>query len=180
MNYQNLYRIEDFNSSIVEWDIRSANVSICREYGLLPDSTIDKIAQMHKSKRERSIGLIMQKDKDFCKALESKFDEAMKIFLEQNELDLDWDVLSVRKDAAFIINKEVKHPWVGKNIEFRPKGIYSHHIYIKPLDMYINNETIDIKGIGDELVKLHEDGMLNLIRLICKSMGSEDPKKEIN
>lgn len=185
MNYQNLYRIEDFNASIVEWDIKSANVSICREYNLLPTATIDAIASQHKSKRERSIGLLMLKDKDFSKALESKFDEVMKIFIEQNNLDLDWDILSIRKDAAFVINKEIKKPLVGEHILFRPKGVYSHHIYLKPpkikdLDIYINNDTIDVKGISDELIPLHQDGTLQLIRTICTCMGSSNPKKEIN
>lgn len=184
MNYQNPYRIEDFNCSIVEWDIRAANVSISREYGLLPDSILDKISAQHKSKREKSIGLIMRKNKEFCHALESKFDEVMKIFLEQNNLDLDWDVLSIRKDAAFVINKEIKHPTIGKHIEFRPKGVYSHHIYLKPpntkdLDIYIG-ETIDIKGISDDLLSLHENGMINFIKEICKCMGANDNKKSLN
>lgn len=180
MNYLNPYRIEDFNSSIVEWDVKSANVSLCREYGLLPNDLIDKISSMHKSKRERSIGLIMQKDHQFSKALESKFDEMMKEFIEQNDLDLDWDIISIRKDAAFIINKDIKKPLVGQHILFRPKGVYSHHLYLKPLDIYVNTETIDVKGIGDELLPLHENGILNLIRIVCNCMGSSDPKKEVN
>lgn len=184
MNYQNPYRIEDFNCSIVEWDIRSANVSISREYGLLSESTINKIASQHKSKRERSIGLIMRKNKEFSKALESKFDEVMQIFIEQNNLDVDWDILSIRKDAAFVINKEIKNPIVGKHIEFRPKGVYSHHVYLKPpkaqaLDIYVGN-TIDIKGIGDELLPLHENGMINFIKEICRCMGMDDEKKSLN
>lgn len=185
MNYQNLYRIDDFNASIVEWDIKSANVSICREYGLLPDDLIDKISAQHKSKREKSIGLLMLKHKDFAKELESKFDVVMQQFIEQNELDLEWDVLSIRKDAAFVINREIKNPLVGQHILFRPKGVYSHHIYLKPpkikdLDIYINNDTIDIKGISDELIPLHQDGILQLIRMICVCMGGSNPKKDIN
>lgn len=184
MNYQNPYRIEDFNASIVEWDIRSANVSICREYGLLPDSTLDKIAAQHKSKRERSIGLIMRKNRDFCNALEAKFDEVMQIFIDQNDLDIDWDIISIRKDAAFVINKEIKKPMVGKHIEFRPKGVYSHHIYLKApkatnIDIYVGN-TIDIKGIGDELLPLHENGIINFINEICKCVGKNDNKKSLN
>ena len=184
MNYQNPYRIEDFNCSIVEWDIRAANVSISREFGLLPESVIDRIASQHKSKRERSIGLIMRKNKEFTKALEDKFDEVMQIFLEQNNLDIDWDVLSIRRDAAFVINKEIKKPFVGKHIEFRPKGVYSHHIYLKAhkakdLDIYVGND-IDIKGISDELLPLHKDGMINFIKEICKCMGVDDNKKSLN
>ena len=88
MNYQNKYRIEDFNASIVEWDIKSANTSICREYGLLPESIIDKIEAMHKAKREKQIGLLMRKDKVFTKKLEECFDIVMKVFIAQNDLDM--------------------------------------------------------------------------------------------
>jgi len=186
MNYQNKYRLEDFNVSIIEWDIKSANTSICREFHLLPESTINRIESMHKSKREVKIGLLMKKDKDFSKALESKFDIVMNKFIEQNELDLDWDILSIRKDAAFIINKEINKPLVGTNILFRPKGVYSHHIYLKPdkgkdLDIYVSNDDkIDIKGIGDELIQLHENGIISLIKIICNCMGSANPLKDIN
>lgn len=185
MNYQNKYRIEDFNASIIEWDIKSANTSICREYNLLPASLIDKIEGMHKSKREKQIGLIMRKDKDFAKKLEECFDIVMQEFIDQNGLDLDWDIISIRRDAAFVINKEIKKPLVGKHVLFRPKGIYSHHIYLKPpkgkdLDIYVNNDVVDIKGIDDELLKFHEEGMISLIRMICTSMGSSNPSKEIN
>lgn len=185
MNYQNKFRLEDFNSSIVEWDIKSANTSICREYGLLPASLIDKIEGMHKSKREKEIGLIMRKDKDFTKKLEESFDIVMQQFIDQNELDIDWDIISIRRDAAFVINKEIKKPLVGNHVLFRPKGVYSHHIYLKPpkgkdLDIYVNSDIVDIKGIDDELLPLHKDGMIEFIKLICVSMGSANPDKEVN
>lgn len=180
MNYQNTYRLDDWNSSIIEWDMKSANTSICKEYGLLPLETIRRIESMHKSKRERAIGLIGQKDKEFMKALESKFDEVMKIFIEQNDLDLDWDVISIRKDAAFIINREVHYPKVGKYIVFRQKGIYSHHLYLNPYDIYINSDTIDVKGINDKILPLHENGILSLLRMIAICEGSTEPKKQLN
>lgn len=185
MNYQNTYRISDFNASIDEWDIRAANVSISREYNLLPAKILEKIENEHKYKRERSVGMLMLKDKDFAKALESKFDEVMQIFILQNQLEVDWDILSIRKDAAFVINRDIKYPFVGKNIEFRKKNHYLHHIYLKPkhgkdLDIYVNNDIIDVKGINDDLLPLHEEGIIDLIKLICKCHYSKNPKAEIN
>ena len=79
----------------------------------------------------------------------------------------------------------IKYPFVGKNIEFRKKNHYTHHIYLKPkqgkdLDIYVNDDIVDIKGISDDLLPLHEEGMIELIKLICKCHYSKNPKSEIN
>lgn len=160
--------------------MKAANISICKEYNLLPPTTISKIEVLHKSKRERSIGLISQKDKVFARALEDKFNEVVKIFIENNNLDMDWDILGVRKDAVFVINREIKFPSIGENIIFRPKGRYLHHIYLNPYDIYINLDKIDVKGIDDNFLPLHENGILSLLRIISNCMGSDNPKRDIN
>lgn len=160
--------------------MKSANISICEEYGLLSQSKIDKIKAMPKARRERAIGMLELKDRIFMKNLESKFDEVVAEFIKQNELELDWDILSIRKDAIFVINRTIKKERIGKHIVFRPKGKYSHHMYINPYDIYINSDTIDIKGINDEKIILHENGILSLIRMICKCQGEPNPKKSLN
>ena len=54
-----------FNTKIIEYDLKSANTSLCREYNLLPIKQIEEIESMKKDKRVVTIGKLMRKDKVF-------------------------------------------------------------------------------------------------------------------
>lgn len=150
------------NSTIVEYDIRSANTSILEYYHMLPQKIIDDINKYPKEKREVAIGLILQKDKELSKELEKKFTEVMMRFINDNNLDIDFDVLCIKKDAAFIINKTPMITTYGP-IEFRPKGKYHTFLLVGSFEFYVNDEDVVVKGLQKQ-AHLHKDGILSLIK----------------
>lgn len=172
MQFINRDRPFIINSEIIEWDIKSANLSIIKEYSLLDEAKIRKIETLGKKDRVVFVGKEMRADKNFGKELEKLFDVVVNEFMDNNDLDIDYDIISVKKDAVYVVNKDIKHPSIGNHINFVPKSKYRAFLYIKPFEFYFTNSDINVKGLNDSLAKLHEKGMLVLLRdivQICES-----------
>lgn len=188
MQLINTIRSFEINSVIVEWDIRSAGINIIQEYKLLPEDKIKALLKLPKKKMNIAVGEIGRKDKDFAKELENKFNEVTHLFINENSLDIDYDIVSVKRDAIFVINKEIVNSRFGEYIEFIPKNRYSRYLYLKPYEFYVTPEgTIDIKGISSDkelrenFINKHKDGILNLIlELIYVAEGSNLDREKIN
>jgi len=186
MQYLNSSRLFEINSDIIEWDIKSAGMSIIQEYKMISQTKINKLLKLPKDTMNISVGLIGQKDKVFARDLEENFNTVIKLFMEQNNLDIDYDVISVKRDAVFTINREIKKDSIGEFITFIPKNRYHAYIYIKPFEFYLKrNKFPDIKGLsGDKetrnyLLSLHENGILNLIQelvQICETTNMDARK----
>ena len=175
INSLNVSRSFEVNASIIEWDIKRAGLNIIREFHLLPDDKIKELEKLPKSECDIKIGKMQIKDREFSKSLEQKFTDVMKEFMEVNNIDEDFDVLSIKKDACFIINKKVHVSEFGKYIKFVPKNTYHAYVYVKPYEMYFKRDgEIDIKGlVGDKttrnnLIELHKDGILNFIEYVIQ------------
>lgn len=179
MNYLNTGRQLELNSEIIEWDIKSAGISLCTEFGLIPEKELEYLRSVPKKKCDILIGLRSKEDKIFAKQLESKFNEAVNIFIELNNLDKDYDILAIKRDAVFVINHPISINQISNNIKFVDKNIYHAYLYLKPLELYFKrNGEIDIKhfiGNVDErnrILSLHKDGMMNLFHSfidLCES-----------
>lgn len=150
--------------SIVEWDMKSANLSLIRYYHLAQQSTIERIEKMDKVHRQIYVGKMCQKSVDFTQALEKAFDDIIELFLTSNELDRDQDVISIRKDAVFVRNRHVDHSTFGDVVNFRPKGQYSGYLRLPKYEFYHAQDRIDVKGLTDDLLPLHRAGVLQFIQ----------------
>lgn len=162
MFYTNKDRVFGVNSEIVEWDIKSANLSLIKEYELLSNDKIEKIEEMDKKERVIYVGKQMRKDKVFSKKLESLFDTVVNDFIEINSLDKGYDIVSIKRDAVYVVNKEIKYSNLGKHITFLPKNNYSAFLFLNQYEFYKGNK-FDVKGMSDELLPLHENGMICFI-----------------
>ena len=107
MQGNNKLKVFEIDSEIVVWDIKTANLSICSEYKLLTEKQIRQIESMPKDKRVRTVGLLERSSKKFAKALEEHFDIVVNQFIEQNGLNKDQDIICIKKDAVFVINKNI-------------------------------------------------------------------------
>lgn len=177
INLLNTSRPFEVNSRIIEWDMKRAGPSIIKELGLLPKDEIEKIELLPKMDCDIAIGKKQIKDKEFGRALEQAFTDIMNQFIDDNGIDRDLDIISIKKDACFVINKAIKYDRFGKYIRFIPKNEYHAFMYITPtmvpgsgMEFYFKrNGELDIKGlVGDKnvrkkIVKLHENGMINLL-----------------
>jgi len=182
MFYTNINRNFIVNADITEWDIHSANISLIKTFKLLSEDKIHKIEDLNKKDRVIKVGLEMQKDKNFSKQLESHFNDVIKEFIESNNLDQDYDITSIKRDAAFVVNRKITKHQFGKYIDFLPKNHYHAYLYIKPYEFYFGkNNNIDIKGLRDEIYSLHQNGILTLLNdIVLIAEESNMNTKKIN
>lgn len=148
MNYINDGLPLLLNSQIIEYDIQSGNTSIMRRYGLLPATQLDEIDRMPKKERNITVGLLQKGNKGLAKALEEGFNKTVLDFLEANGLDIDVDVLAIRKDAVFVINRPVTKTRMDDHVLFRQKGVYHAVLQIGPkLEFYFpQNGPTEVKN----------------------------------
>jgi hypothetical protein len=160
------------NSQITEYDIKSGNTSIMHTYHLMPEETIRELEALEKDQRLIRVGLLMRENKEFSKALEASFNDAVNRFIDANDLDRDVDILAIRRDAVFVVNRPIRQTQFGEHLKFRPKNEYHAALQIGPrLEFYFKrNGQIDIKNFvqedkdfGHALVKL-KPGMLSFLQ----------------
>lgn len=164
-----------FNRNIIEYDIKQAGFSITKEYELLPASKIQKLEKVGEADVKVRLGILQRDNKSFRDALSEGFQTARREFFTQNALEAD-DIISIKKDAIFT-TRECKKEMVGKYIHFRPKHQYTSYMKVgkRKMELYHHADgTIDVKGISDDLVPLHEDGMLQFFRDFIRRMESGD------
>ena len=155
-----------YNSSIIEYDIRHANINVSKYYNLFADTKyLDVLDALPKKEREVKFGLLLRENPEYSKSLEEAFNNIVKEFMEVNNLDIDNDIISIKKDAVFVINHKVKTTAFGP-VEFVKKNKYHAYINFGRLEFYIGDET-DVKGIGENY-KLHKDGIIFLIEEVIR------------
>ena len=175
------------NSMITEFDIEHGNTSIMKEYGLAPQQTIDELNKLSKDERNRRVGLLQRDDKQFAAQLEAGFNNAVERFCTLNNLDTEVDVLAIRRDAVFVVNKPVTICDISESIRFRPKKSYHAYLQIGPRwEFYFHKDgTVDIKNFVQEkndttgcLAKL-EAGPISMLREfvdVCESTNMDKRK----
>ena len=155
-----------FNSSIIEYDIRHANINVSKYYKLFDDiAYLDRLDAMPKKDREVKFGLLLRETTGYSKALEEAFNNIVKEFMEANNLDIDNDIISIKKDAVFVINHKVNTTTFGP-VEFVQKNKYHAYLNLGRIEFYIGDKT-DVKGIGENY-KLHRDGIIRLIEEVIR------------
>lgn len=157
--------------TIIEYDLKSANTSLCSEYHLLPQDQIEKISALPRSKRVVKIGKLCRKNKEFNEGLKKAFVDIRRRFFEANNIQ-DEDILAIKKDAIFCLRK-CRINEFGPCL-FRPKNVYSSYLYLPPLELYYkgsylpSKELLAVKGISDETLHLHEDYMLTFFKQLFR------------
>lgn len=152
-----------FNCEIREYDLKAADMSLMKQFKLVSAETIASLEKMDNQARHVRTGM-MQKDKKFAKVLVEAFKEARRMFFEANDIETS-DVLSIKKDAIFIINKDCVHHTFGA-LDFRIKNRYLGYMNLNRLELYFtdSNTPLDVKGLGKEAPEKHKDYLLDFIR----------------
>lgn len=149
------------STEIIEYDMVSAGLNICKEYKLLPENEIEELFQLPKNIRVVRLGLLQKERKSLVKDINEGFKKARQMFFEANNLKED-DVLSIKKDAIFV-TKRCREREFG-NIRFEPKNTYTSYYRLNNMEFYFNNRTgIDVKGIQNDLLELHKEYMLKFL-----------------
>ncbi len=174
---------------LIEYDMREGGWSIILKDHLLPDYIIRRFAKMSKEDRHKAIGNLANSYKrqyaNVPKDLIERFRHYRILFGEVNELTDD-DIFYVRKDAI-CVKKYCYHTAIDELIEFRERNVWNSYMRIVPQykeDKQFNPEPIefywkesghvDVKGVSDDALAAHEDGMLRVISTFMKHLYNLD------
>jgi hypothetical protein len=147
------------NVKIYEYDMKSGGFSILKHKGFFSESEIEELNAMDKLSRNIYIGKKLAKHPEWNKTLIEGFKEVIKTLFETYNIDEKY-VLSIKKDAIFLLNinlgKRIKTDYVN----FELKNTYTSYYYLNNVEFYYNKNKIDVKGISDSIVEKHKDFFL--------------------
>ena len=152
---------------IIEYDMKSANISVLMENKVITDNQYSYLANLPKVLREKEVGLMERKDPSIYTSIATGIKEAKIEFAGFNKL-VPEQILRVANDAVYVNTvTDLKFTKFGDYIEFRPKNEYN--VFCKLGSVIIlcrfdpdGNIHIDIKGIGKNDV-YHREYMIYTI-----------------
>lgn len=154
------------NVFIYEVDIEKANINILYSKGLITKDIYDYLYNSERMVRQVYIGKL-QRDVKYTKALQQGIIEAKAQLFQANDIK-DFEVLSIKNDAVFLINRIPSIRDFGL-IHFIPKNVYTSFYTVGNLEMYYyynsisKEEKLDIKGLGDSVIETHRDYMYQFL-----------------
>ena len=158
------------NVSIVEYDIKSAGFSVIKEKKLLPEKVITKLEGMKKEDRNIAIGKYQKNIPTLSKEIVDTLSEVRQAFVQYNDIKPE-EILSIKNDAIFLINKKPKYLKFGENFIFRPKDSFTSYIYLNDLEVFYSS-------IDKKLVVKNFKSMRNAVIEYGESADEFDPNKE--
>lgn len=135
------------NTKITEYDIKSAGFNIIREFNLVNEETLNHLCSLEKIERTIQIGKLMRANQELNVELTKKFAEVRKMFVVANNIQEE-DILSIKKDAIFLIQKQPKILKFGTYLEFVPKNVYTSFIFLNGMEFYYDSyhKKLDVKN----------------------------------
>lgn len=162
------------NTPITEYDMSNAGINILLTHGKFTKEFVDYLNTLDKLTKNITVGKILQEHPDWNKLMMEEFIKIRGEFMYLNNLE-DSDILSIKKDAIFVINKKPKILQVHENYIFREKGVYDTYLNVRNKEFYINIEkgTYDVKGFSKKVVDIQEDCFIDFI-ITCTLLDKED------
>lgn len=165
------------SSYISEYDIAKANIHILYEKGVINQEQFNYLYNSDRMTRQITIGNMIKNNKNIYTILQNGIIEAKKKLFIANEIE-DIDVLSIKNDAVFIIDKAPVYTKFGI-VEFKKKNVYTSYYNLNNIELYYhyscegNKEYYSIKGINDDKLMLHQNSFLELLLVVCETVESE-------
>lgn len=162
------------NTFIYEYDLSKANISTLLAQGIINKNKYDELYYANRDERQITIGLMIRENKDVGNAIKNGIRDAKRMLFDANNIE-DWEVLTIKNDAVFIIGRELEYTEF-EHYKFVKKNIYTIFLQLNEYEIYyydrfdLNGEldiNIDVKGLNDNLLPLHEHGILELICYVC-------------
>lgn len=166
-----------FSRYIREYDIQKANISILYSKGLIDRATYERLLISSREDRQIEIGLMIKYDKKISDELKKGIIEAKKMLFEANNL-LDSDILCIKNDAVFVIDKMLKYTDFGL-IKFVLKNEFTSYMSLDngKIECYYFHDRInetelyEVKGLGNSYI-YHDEYMSDWIRFIFYEIES--------
>ena len=170
--------------NIYEYDIQKANINVLYHEGVISKEYYEKLLVMDRMDRQIEIGYLQRNNPDATDKLSAGIMFFRNKFMEVNGL-LPNDILAIKNDAIFVIDKIPKYTDFD-NIHFIRKNMYSSFVKLINLEVYFKSDVIngytiiDVKGISDDKLPLHEKGMISIIAEILFLVESGDLQSAIS
>ena len=163
------------NQFITEYDIRKANINVLFAKKIITAEEYGKLFVADREYRQIWIGNLLKRKQGASEILKRGIIEAKEKLFKANNIQ-DADVLCIKNDAVFIVNRQLSKT-VFDNIEFVKKNMYTSYYRIKvdtlkELFYYCNiindTEYLHVKGMKDDVLKLHDNYFLDFLKtLFC-------------
>jgi len=152
------------NTPIVEYDMKNAGLNILFHNDIISEDDYNSLNAMGKE-RHVVVGKFLAKNKDVNNFLIEEFVRIRKEFFELNEIRDD-DVLSIKKDALYLINKTPKNLQLNDHYIFRPKSSFSSFININNKEHYYNSfdNNLETKGYSNEVKEHHSKYLFGFLK----------------
>ena len=144
------------NTFIYELDIQKANINVLYSKKVISKDIYDFLKNSERMVRQVYVGKL-QKNPDVVNALKQGIIEAKKMLFEANQIQ-DYEVLSIKNDAVFIIGRLPQIRQFGL-INFIPKNVYTGFYKVLNYEFYYyynklnKEEVLHVKGIGKSIEK---------------------------
>lgn len=170
-NYISPYIASIKNVSITEWDIKSAGLSVLKFKKLLPDELLEELTNMDKHERTVKEGLLQKQRPKLAEEIIETLSQARQAFVLINSIKPE-NILSIKKDALFLINENPKNNIIKEYFNFRKKSVYTSYILLGDKKEFYYNSNInilDIKGFNNEGSEKQQEYLWRDIKNLLKS-----------
>lgn len=157
------------DSTIREFDISKANISILRDANVLSEEEYQYLLFAPRMERQIYIGKLQGSNTDITNILKSGIANAKRIFMESNNIQ-DSEILYIRNDAIAIIgNRYISNLAITNRVSFRESARYSSFYKFNAIDMLYyydpvtHAESFDVKGLGESATNIHKPYMIDFI-----------------
>lgn len=155
------------NTFIYEVDIQKANINVLYSKGIINKDTYDFLYNTERMRRQIYVGKL-QKDPKVSKILKQGILEAKQLLFQANNIQ-DYEVLSIKNDAVFLIGRL---PSIRQFdlINFVHKNTYTGFYKVLNYEFYYyynsinSNEYLHVKGLGDESLNKHIDYFYSFLK----------------
>lgn len=152
---------------ITEYDLPAAAPSLIASTG----SMVNSLSTMDKYSRSVRLGKAQQGNTDMAKELLQSYKNARVKFLEDNHLTRS-DVLSVKRDAVFIIGDKAINGTVSGKLKFVPKNTYISYLNLDGKEFFLkSNGDLVVKGYNDEVVKTQKNRLFSMVKDVMNMRG---------
>jgi hypothetical protein len=174
-NYLNKNILYLKNTEITEYDITSAGFSVLKFQKLLSEEEIKEFSLFSKEKRNIKIGLKIRKNPLIGESIINTLTNVRKAFVILNHIYSE-DILSIKKDAFFLIKKIPEKLIIKDFFQFKKKETYTSYLYLNKKEFYYNSfkNELEIKGLSEKTKNVQNNYFLNDIKNFLRSSEKLD------
>ena len=101
--------------SVIEYDIKSAGLSVLYEKKAISKKVFTNIFNMNKKSRVVHTGLLLRDNKGFYSILKNGIREFVELFIKTNKVKKS-NVLEIANDAVWLVRQRATNLKFGKNL----------------------------------------------------------------